>query len=200
MESITNIIAANLAYLRRKNNLTQQELAQKINYSDNAVSRWERGEATPSIETLQVIATFYDISISDLLKEDLSEIQKPENKEKLVQSILLVIFSVSVIWTLGAIVFLYSRMIDGPIFFFGKHRWLIFIFSIPISMLILQFFNKRMWRNKIATLLVHSGFWLSLITSIYLLLLFRYGTNLWPVFFLIIPIELAQVLWFFTRR
>lgn len=200
MESITNIIAANLAYLRRKNSLTQQELAQKINYSDNAVSRWERGEATPSIETLEVIATFYDIPISDLLNENLSEFDKPENKEKLIQNILLVVFSVSVIWTLAAIVFLYARMVDGQIVIFGKHRWLIFIFSIPLSMMLLHFFNKRMWRNKIANLAIHSTFWWSLITSIYLLFYFQYSMNFWPIFFIGIPIELAQVLWFFTRR
>ncbi len=200
METITNIIAANLAYLRRRNSLTQQELAQKINYSDNAVSRWERGEATPSIETLEVIATFYDVSISDLLNENLSDRDKPDDKGKLVQNILLVVFSVSVIWTLAAIAFLYAKMTDGPIFFFEKHRWLIFIFSVPVSMIVLYFYNNRLWRNKIVHLVIFTIFWWSLLASFYLLLFFRYNLNFWPIFFIGIPIELAQVLWFFTRR
>ena len=46
MENLPAIIAANLVYLRREQCLTQQDLASKINYSDNAVSRWERLEAT----------------------------------------------------------------------------------------------------------------------------------------------------------
>ena len=75
METITNIIAANLAYLRRKNSLTQQELAQKINYSDNALVVGSVVKL-PSIETLEVIATFYDVSISDLLNENLSDRDK----------------------------------------------------------------------------------------------------------------------------
>ncbi len=200
MESITSIIASNLAYLRRKNSLTQQELAQKINYSDNAVSRWERGEATPSIETLEVIATFYGITISDLLNEDLRNRDTPEDKGKILQTILLVVFSVSVIWVLATIVFLYARMVDSPILIFGKSRWLIFVFSIPLSMIALYFFNSRMWRNKLAHMIILTIFWWSLLTSTYLLLFFRYNLNLWAIFFLGIPIQLAQVLWYVTRR
>ena len=48
-----------IAECRKKNNLTQNELAEKLAYSDNMVSRWERGEITPSVETLQKISEFY---------------------------------------------------------------------------------------------------------------------------------------------
>ncbi len=200
METITNIIAANLAYLRHSNGLTQQELAQKINYSDNAVSRWERGEATPSIETLEVIAAFYDIPISDLLKENLRDRDKAPTTKDLVQSILLIVFSASVVWTLAAIVFLYARMFDSPLPFFGKSRWLIFVFSVPLSMMVLYFFNKRMWRNKLLNFIFHTIFWWSLLAAIYLLLYFQHNLNFWLIFFLGIPIELAQVLWYLSKR
>ena len=55
MKEIKDIISNNLISLRKKHNLTQNELAEKLAYSDNMVSRWERGEITPSIETLQKI-------------------------------------------------------------------------------------------------------------------------------------------------
>ena len=43
MDALKVIIAANITQLRKENNLTQAELAEKLNYSDKAVSKWERG-------------------------------------------------------------------------------------------------------------------------------------------------------------
>ena len=43
MDDIKNIVAKNITELRLLNNMTQMELAEKINYSDKTVSKWERG-------------------------------------------------------------------------------------------------------------------------------------------------------------
>ena len=51
-ENVKEIIAANLCALRKENKLTQQQLAEKLNHSDKAVSRWENAETLPDIETL----------------------------------------------------------------------------------------------------------------------------------------------------
>jgi transcriptional regulator with XRE-family HTH domain len=48
-ENVKEIIASNLASLRREHKLTQQQLAEKLNYSDKAVSRWENAETLPDI-------------------------------------------------------------------------------------------------------------------------------------------------------
>ena len=55
MEKLNFIIAKNLSELRRKNKLTQLEVAEKLNYSDKAVSKWEQGESLPGIEVLYKI-------------------------------------------------------------------------------------------------------------------------------------------------
>ena len=52
MENVKEIIAANLVALRKSKRWTQQELAEKLAYSDKAVSRWEHAETLPDIETL----------------------------------------------------------------------------------------------------------------------------------------------------
>ena len=56
MEKLNFIIAKNLSELRRKNKLTQLEVAEKLNYSDKAVSKWEQGESLPGIEVLYKLA------------------------------------------------------------------------------------------------------------------------------------------------
>lgn len=53
--------------LRAKRGLSQDELAEKVFVTRQAVSRWETGETTPSLETLKLLSTFYDVSINTLL-------------------------------------------------------------------------------------------------------------------------------------
>ena len=53
------IVAKNLVALRKNAGFTQIELAEKLNYSDKAVSKWERGESLPDIETMKRIADLH---------------------------------------------------------------------------------------------------------------------------------------------
>ncbi len=53
--------------LRVKNNLSQEELAEKVFVTRQAVSRWETGETTPNIETLKLLSKLFDVSINTLL-------------------------------------------------------------------------------------------------------------------------------------
>ena len=63
------IIAKNLANLRKQAKMTQQELAEKLNYTDKAVSKWERGEALPDILVLKQLADMYGVKVDDFLHE-----------------------------------------------------------------------------------------------------------------------------------
>lgn len=70
--------------LRKENNLTQEQFADKIFVSRTAVSKWETGRGTPSIDSLQMIAKAFDIKLDDLLSgEEIVEIAKSENKERI---------------------------------------------------------------------------------------------------------------------
>lgn len=53
--------------LRTKKGLSQDELAEKVYVTRQAVSRWETGETTPNTETLKLLSRFFDISINTLL-------------------------------------------------------------------------------------------------------------------------------------
>ena len=59
-------ISKNLIYYRKMNKLTQSELANKLNYSDKAISKWERGENLPDLYILASIAELYGVSLNDL--------------------------------------------------------------------------------------------------------------------------------------
>lgn len=59
-----------LKMLRKENNLTQEELAEKLNVSRQAITKWESGEGTPDIENLKQISRLFDITIDELVKEE----------------------------------------------------------------------------------------------------------------------------------
>jgi transcriptional regulator with XRE-family HTH domain len=70
MSDLKTIIARNIIELRRKNNMTQLELAEKLNYTDKAVSKWERGESLPDIAVLKTIADMFGVGLDYLVSED----------------------------------------------------------------------------------------------------------------------------------
>ena len=62
-------IGTNIANLRKRQGLTQAGLAEKVNYSDKAVSKWERGESAPDILTLVSLAEVLGVTVDDLLTD-----------------------------------------------------------------------------------------------------------------------------------
>lgn len=70
----------NLIKLRKSNELTQKDLAEKINYSDKVISKWERGESVPTIEALSILADFYNMAVDELIGK--KEVTKPLDEIK----------------------------------------------------------------------------------------------------------------------
>lgn len=71
-------IANRLVTLRKENNLSQEALAEKLGISRQAVSKWERAEASPDTDNLILLARLYQVSLDDLLKTDDDIIPKEE--------------------------------------------------------------------------------------------------------------------------
>ena len=60
-------ISENIAALRKQAGITQEDLANKLNVSNQAVSKWEAGKCCPDIEILHELAAFFGVSIDELL-------------------------------------------------------------------------------------------------------------------------------------
>lgn len=61
-----------LKMLRKQNNLTQEELAEKLYVSRQAITKWESGDGTPDIENLKQISIVFNTTIDELIKEDIN--------------------------------------------------------------------------------------------------------------------------------
>ena len=80
------IETANRLYeLRKKHNLSQEELAEKLGVSRQAVSKWERSEASPDTDNLIALAKLYNLSLDELIygeKEEKKESEKSDNQHQ----------------------------------------------------------------------------------------------------------------------
>ena len=183
MENIKTIVATNILNLRKINKLTQLELAEKINYSDKAVSRWEKGETLPDIETLANIAKAFNVTMGYLLEQhDFNDL--PINNNQKIAKLLIVILSVAVVWMTSIVLFFY---LGANLNFY---YWQIFIWALPVSTLVLIYYNLKLG-NKKYSIILHSILIWSFITAVYLHFL---HLNLWLLFLIGLPIQTIIVI------
>ena len=67
------MISRNLKSLRKKNQYTQEEIAEKINVSRQSVAKWENGESNPDIESCIKLANLYNVKLDDLVNHSEEE-------------------------------------------------------------------------------------------------------------------------------
>ena len=74
-----------IAELRKKNNLSQEELADKVGVARQTISKWETGDTTPDINQVKIISKIFNISIDELVDNDINSVivEKVSNTEKL---------------------------------------------------------------------------------------------------------------------
>ena len=74
-------IAKRLVQLRKQKGLSQEALAERLNLSRQAISKWERGESSPDIENIIQLAKFYEVSFDELLSSDEYSVSNEDSKE-----------------------------------------------------------------------------------------------------------------------
>ncbi len=191
MNDIKHIIAKNLISLRKKNNLTQNELAEKLNYSDNAISRWEHAEVTPSIETLEQIAKIFNVPLASLIEDNAVRSAEMSDRRQLVNKLAAVLIGASLVWCVATIMFVSARL------FWDYTFWQIYIWSLPIVSLVMMSFHHY-WGRHIYKFIVLTVFVWTLLLAIFVQF-FKFSPWMWAIFILGIPIEIALAIWAFVK-
>ena len=189
-DDLKEIIARNMAALRRRDRLTQADLAEKLHYSDKAISKWERAESVPDIAVLKQIADLFRVTVDDLISEDcvdrmpkLSPVKIMKNKRLITELCILLVWLIAT----SAYVIL---SISAPAI---PHVWLSFIYAVPVSMIVWLTMNAIWFNAQLNYLIISLLVW-SVLTSIYLTFL-MFGNNFWLLFALGIPSQAIIILW-----
>ena len=202
-EKLKYQIGANIAAYRKRFGLTQAGLAEKLNYSDKAVSKWERGESIPDVLTLVHLSEQFEITVGDLLQDPnelpgnpgtLEQAMTNESekalKRKANKNIILALSS-TLVWFVALFAFVALSSFD----FLDKYSCLLFFYAIPANAIVVlslrSAWHDFRWNKALISIIV----WGSLL-SIYVTILTAFGYNFWKLFLLGILGQIAIFLWF----
>ena len=200
-EKLRFFIGSNIALYRKRAGLTQAALAEKLNYSDKAVSKWERGESMPDVMTLVQLANQFDITVNDLLldpnelpgnpgslEKAMVQVSEKALKRKANKNVILALSSI-LCWFVALFIFVVVSSFDIP------NGWLPFFYAIPANAIVLLSLRSA-WRdfrwNKALISIIMWGSILSMHMTMLMLLDF----NMWKLYLLGIPGQVAIWLWF----
>ncbi len=189
MEDLKITVAKNLRELRTASGMTQSDLAERINYSDKAVSKWERGESLPDVQVLKYLADMYQVSVDYLISDSHSPAMQSEDALRIIKKnrLIITLLAVSVVWLIATIAFVLLELIADA----KAHVWLSYIVAVPISCVVLLVFNSIWGRHKLNFIIISVLVW-SLLLFICLIL---YIKNIWLIFVIGIPAQIIIALW-----
>lgn len=190
MNNIKEILPQNLAKLRSDNNMTQSEVAEKLNYTDKSVSKWERGEAIPPVDVLKDIADLYGVSLDFLVTNTDENVSTDKTRnQKIVKAnkVIITSLAVSLVWIIATVMFTYGIIFAEQVF------WIFFITAVPFTTIVLLIFNCIWGKRKYTFILISCLIWTAL-AAIYLAFL-TFSYNLWAIFTIGVPLQIATILW-----
>lgn len=155
-QKIKEAFAKKLAHFRKSAGLTQSQLAEKLNYSDKSVSKWERAEAIPDIFVLSQIAELFSVRVDDLINEKV-----PERPVDIVRNHkLITLISIGLVWFLAATVFATLSVVN----FGGFALWKCFVYALPLCSIVLIVFSSLWWGKTKLALSISSLLWTILLS------------------------------------
>ena len=201
-EKLKSQLGSNITVYRKRNSLTQAKLAEQLNYSDKAVSKWERGESMPDVLTLVQLAELFDVTVDELLRdpneipantggpiEHAMEVAVEKTLKRKANKRVILGLSSLLVWFVALLVFVIVSSLDIP------RSWIAFLYAIPADAIV-QLSIRSAWRdfrwNKTLISVLMWGGLLSLYASLKLFV----HVDIWKLFLLGIPGQLAVLLWF----
>lgn len=188
MKDIRQNIGKNIVRLRNAAHMTQAEFAEQLNYTDKAVSKWERGKSVPDIVILKKIADQFSVTVDYLLEEHRPEEAVKTSEEianKKRNHLIITLMAIVIVWFLAVFVFFLGTSVSG------KNLWQSFLVAVPVSSVVALVFNSIWGKGKWNYIIISVLIWSTLIT-IYILLL-KY--NIFTIFLLGIPGQTSVILW-----
>ena len=174
--------------------MTQLELAEKLNYSDKSVSKWERGESLPDIIVLKNLADLFEVPLDYLVEEEHSEkfvrISKEEVNDKIKRNYYIITAtSIFIVGIIATLIFVILVMVFPNTYY----SWLCYAYAVPAGVIVWLVFNS-LWFNPRRNYMIVSCLVWSILTALYLTFLLL-GFNIWPMLFMGIPAQIVIWLW-----
>ena len=183
-KDLKEIVGQNIYYLRTSNHLTQYELGEKLNYSDKAISKWERGEGMPDLYVVNRLCALFGVKADYILTEHSDQDKKIDIRPLKHTRRAIANIAFIATWTVALLLFIIFAIATK------RYIWQIFIYAIPVVSIVTTVFSF-IWEKGKGALLTISGIIWGILLTIY----FGVGNyNNWVIFLLGIPAEIILFL------
>ena len=200
-------IGANIARLRKQSRMTQAELAERLNYSDKAVSKWERAESMPDVLTLMLLAEQFGTDVNELLSDPNAPASaaeaphtnaKPKKETPLTSATEMLRsadkstiqkLSSILVWVVALFIWLVLDSFHIP------YSWLVFVAAVMANAIVLLSLRSVWKLYGINRILISIIMWTALL-FLYLLLLVTTGVHVWRIFLMGLLGQAAILFWF----
>lgn len=188
---IKNNLAKNITNLRVLNNMTQLELAEKLNYSDKTISKWERAESSPDISVLVQMAELFGVTLDYLVKTENIDEAVVEHKTVEVKYNRRVIsyISESVGWIVAICAFIITTLIIKE----NTFQWLYFVYALPVVLIVKLIFNS-VWFNPRHNYFIISALMWSILAAIHITFMY-FKIDVALVYLLGVAGQIVIILW-----
>lgn len=190
-DTLAVTIGKNIMRLRRIANMTQLELAEKLNYSDKSVSKWEQGNGVPDVRILVQIAELFQVTVDDLVREHAEREIVPKSTRNL-RRLIIILCSVGLCWLVAVAAFVFIRIAAPSL----DYLWLAFLYAVPASAIVVLVFSC-VWHYKAVRLISMS---VLIWTTLACIFLTTYACivweNLWLIFLLGVPLQVLALFFF----
>lgn len=203
MYDVKPIAAKNITALRQSAGMTQLELAEKLNYSDKAVSKWERGESVPDVAVLYEISRIFGVTVDYLITEhdadaDAEPVRtasqsgemRSDDGRSMKNHAFITAMSVLLVWLVATCVFVILDIVLSPEAVL--HR-LAFVYAVPVSVIVWLVLNT-VWFNRRRNFIIIGLLVWSLLAA-FSLTMFMVGVDVWKVLILGVPGTVIIFLW-----
>ncbi len=201
MQDVKYILAKNISELRQLNNMTQMELAEKLNYSDKTVSKWERADSSPDISVLVEIADIFGVTLDYLVNEHTERITLSENdivkrKAERTKYNRRVIAYISEFagWLVAIFAFIITTLILDKTTF----QWLYLVYALPLTLIVKLVFNS-IWFNTRHNYFIISLLMWSLLAAVHITFLY-FGIQTSLIYLAGVAGQIVIVLWSFIPK
>ena len=140
--------------------MTQAELAERLNYTDKAVSKWERGESVPDVAVLKTLASLFGVTVDYLLEEnhEVAPTDVLKSRRTTKNRGFITGMSIILLWLLTTLAYIMFEYL-GPDTF---AHWLVFVYAVPASALLWLVFNSIWFERRRNFLIISLLMWSAL--------------------------------------
>lgn len=165
-KELKEIFSKNLSYYRKNAGMTQIQLAQRLNYSDKSISKWERGEGLPDVFVLLELSNIFNIDVDNLLNKDRkskevnndvkNDSKDEDKKQKRITYHRIIITCLSVIFVCMVLLIGIASYFVPKLIYPENKLFDCFVVTLPISFIVTVVYTN-IWWNRFWQFLSVSG-------------------------------------------